>query len=209
MTDNQDNTGDNQGAGDATGLGETAAVVADAAAEPQQQDPQARIDEVEAELATVKQQLADALAAAEKAKRAASASAGKAAAKARKISARDVVDAIEATGEGDDALTREQALLLAIGEAGTVEVVLSNGKTEIIAIPPIAIHGDAWRVSMVGVQLTIPELIVHGPAPGQSAYALNGYGLLLDGTLRAYMARGEQLSIAGGSNNNVAPDIVF
>ena len=162
-----------------------------------------------AQIADLSADVASARAAAEKAARAASASAGKAAGKARKISAKDVVDPITGSAEGDAPITREQALLLAIGEAETVEVVLSNGKSELIAVPPIAIHGDAWRISIVGVQLTIPELIVHGPAPGQSAYALNGYGLLLDGVLRAYSARGEQLNIAGGSNNNVAPDIVF
>ena len=118
-------------------------------------------------------------------------------------------DPIVASGEGDEAISREQAVLLAIGAAETVEVVLSNGRSEILEVSPFAIHGDAWRVSMVGVVLTIPELIVHGPAPGRGAYALGGYGLLLDGELRAYMARGEQLTIAGGTNNNVAPDIVF
>lgn len=208
MTDKQDNGT----AGDGPAPGETAAVLVDAsttAADAPQQDPQARIEELEAELETVKQQLAAAHAATAKAKAAASASKGKAPAKARKISADAVKDPIGASGEGDAALTREQALMLAIGGAETVEVVLSNGHTEILEISPLQIHGDAWRVSMVGVQLTISELIVHGPAPGRGAYALCGYGLLLDGVLRAYSSRGDQLTIAGGANNNVAPDIVF
>ena len=169
----------------------------------------AALHELTEQIGQLQAEVASATAAADKTKRAASASAGRAASKARKISAKDVVDPIAGSAEGDAPITREQALLLAIGEAETVEVVLSNGKSELSAIAPIAIHGNAWRITMVGLQLTIPELIVHGPAPGQAAYALNGYGLLLDGVLRAYSARGEQLNIAGGSNNNIGPDIVF
>lgn len=104
---------------------------------------------------------------------------------------------------------RDQELLELIGAAGTVEIAFSNGKTEIAALPPVRIMGNAWRATMVGVQLTIPELLIHGPQPGTGAHAINGYGLYLDGELAAYMERGEQLTVPGGSTQNVAPDIVF
>lgn len=125
-------------------------------------------------------------------------------AKVRKINA----DAVGLDREGDkDA--RDAALLEAIAAAETVELAFSNGSTEIAALEPMTIMGNAWRATMVGVQLTIPELLIHGPAPGKPGYALVGYGLFLDGKLAAYAPRGDQLMVGAGANQNVAPDIVF
>ena len=124
--------------------------------------------------------------------------------KVRKINADAVV--LEREGDKDE---RDAALLKAISEAQTVELAFSNGSNEIAALEPVTIMGNAWRATMVGVQLTIPELLIHGPAPGKQGYPLAGYGLFLDGKLAAYAARGEQLQIGAGANQNVAPDIVF
>lgn len=104
---------------------------------------------------------------------------------------------------------RHEALLEAIRAAETVEIVFGDGKRELGAIDPVRVTGDAWRVSIVGVQLAAPALILHGPQTGKPGFALAGYGLFLDGELAAYADRGGQLTLGGGSSHNVAPDIVF
>lgn len=158
------------------------------------------VERREVELAAANKQVEELSAATAKPKTAAAAKP----AKARKISA----DAVKLTREGTEE-ERKQELLELIGAAEVVEIAFSNGKTEIAQLEPVRIMGPAWRATMVGVQLSIPELIVHGPAPGKPPYPVAGYGLFLDGELAAYGDRGEQLQIGGGSTHNVAPDIVF
>lgn len=124
--------------------------------------------------------------------------------KSRKVSVRDVQ--LKRDGDDDE---RAEKLLEAIRGAEVVEIAFSDGAKEIAALDPVQISGEAWRKTMVGIQLTIPELLINGPAVGKAGYPINGYGLFLDGVLAAFSARGEQLTIAGGSKQNVAPDIVF
>lgn len=100
-------------------------------------------------------------------------------------------------------------LLALIGGAEIVELVFSNGTREIAGIDPMVISGDAWGIGIAGLQLRVPELIVDGPAGRKAPYLLAGYGLLLDGELVAYRARGDVLAIAPGARMNLAPDVVF
>jgi hypothetical protein len=111
-------------------------------------------------------------------------------------------------GPVKDQPTRED-LMTFIAAAETVELVFSDGKTEIAGIPALRIEGTAWALTPVGVQLQLPSLLVHGPGVGQSAYSLAGYGLLLDGELTAYAARGEQLTIGANSQFELKDDVVF
>ncbi len=101
-------------------------------------------------------------------------------------------------------------LLELIGAAETVEVAFSNGKTEIAELAPLVIAGDAWTVSLDRVKLNVPgDLLVHGPGGGKPAYAVAGYGLLLDGELVAYQARGDTLQIGANAQVNLKDDIIF
>lgn len=144
-----------------------------------------------------------------KAKAAAKASAGAKPAKARTIGAK-AVDAKLLEPKDDEADKSPAEILLArIAAAETVEIAFSDGKSELLDCPPVAIEGDAWRAGVVGVQLTVPQILLHGPGEGRRPIQLAGYGLLLDGKLAAYRDRGDVLTIAGGSRHNVAPDIVF
>lgn len=117
----------------------------------------------------------------------------------RKISAK------AAKGEFAD----EAELLAAIMAASTVEVAFSDGVNELAGVASVLVEGRAWAVTQAGVQLRLDPLVVHGPAPGQRAYPLRGYGLFLDGKLAAYRDRGGLLEIGGGTNMNLGPDILF
>jgi predicted RNase H-like nuclease (RuvC/YqgF family) len=108
----------------------------------------------------------------------------------------------------DNGLTG-QDLMDAIGEAETVELTFSNGRTEILGIDPLTVSGDAWRLQAGQVLLNVSNLTVHGPAVGAPPYPLAGYGLLLDGKLAAYAARSETLTIGGGAQFNLKDDVVF
>lgn len=101
------------------------------------------------------------------------------------------------------------ALLAAIVAASTVELAFSDGANELAGVGSVLVEGRAWAVTQAGVQLRIDPLIVHGPATGQKPYPLRGYGLFLDGKLAAYRDRGEVLQIAGGTNMNLGPDVIF
>jgi len=99
-------------------------------------------------------------------------------------------------------------MLELIGDAETVEVVFSNGKSEIAGMAPVVLTGSAFRLGIAGLQLTLDELIVHGPAGGQAGFELAGYGLFLDGKPVAWRAR-DKLVIPPGAQMNLASDIVF
>lgn len=103
----------------------------------------------------------------------------------------------------------EADLLAAIMAASTVEVAFSDGANELAGVASVLVEGRAWAVTQAGVQLRLDPLVVHGPAPGQRAYPLRGYGLFLDGKLAAYRDRGGLLEIGGGTNMNLGPDILF
>ena len=157
-----------------------------------------RVDALEAENERLKAQLATSKAAATVLRREA-----KALKAARPAKARLVAPLAE------DQLLSPDDLLALIGGADIVELVFSNGKREIAGIDPMLISGDAWGIGIAGLQLRVPELMVHGPAGGKAPYLLAGYGLLLDGELAAYGARGDVLAIAPGARMNLAQDVVF
>ena len=150
---------------------------------------EAERDKLKAELETANQKLAGATAAPK-------VSRGTKAAKARKVGA--VEDQPDAAG-----------LLELIEVAETVEIVFSNGKTEIADIDPVVVQGNAWTISMDRLKLNLNELIVHGPAHGKPAFALDGYGLMLDGELVAYSKRSDALTIGANSQTNLKDDIIF
>lgn len=146
------------------------------------------------------EQLTSLKADAAKAKRAPAAKAS-AAPKVRKIKPITLKD-------GDMPLTPAELKAL-IDDAEAVEVAFSDGKQEIAGLPAQDISGDAWHVGVAGLQLRLPELIVHGPGVGQPGYSLAGYGLIIDGDLVAYSDRGGVLTIAPGATVNLASDVVF
>ncbi len=101
------------------------------------------------------------------------------------------------------------ALLSAIAAAEKVEIVFSDGKRELAALPPMQIEGDAWHLAANGVKLRIGSLPVHGLGHGEGAVTLRGYGLLLDGVAVAYAARIDPLLIQSGTRHELKDDVIF
>lgn len=97
-------------------------------------------------------------------------------------------------------------LLELVKAAEFVEVVFSDGKREITKLAPRRIEGEAWRVGIAGLGLTLPELIVEGPG---GRCEVMGYGLLIDGELVSYRPCLDVLILSAGGRYNVAGDLVF
>lgn len=136
------------------------------------------------------------------------ATAGKGGAKPRKISAKAVKSPVTAKQDAEGNVT---SVAVQLGEliqlSDVVEVVCSDGELEIVGIAPQRITGGAWRVSQVGLQLTLEQLLIAGPAVGAAPYEIRGYGLLLDGELVHFQPRSDALEVMGGSTSNIAPDV--
>jgi hypothetical protein len=98
-------------------------------------------------------------------------------------------------------------LLASIKDAQSVELVFSDGTAEIAGISGQIIEGDAWRISPVGLALSVPNLIVTGPGP--QIVELGGYALFIDGKQAAWAPRPDVLRIAPGARMNLSGDVVF
>ena len=96
-----------------------------------------------------------------------------------------------------------------ISAAEEVVIAFSDGKSEITALPPQVIHGDAWFQQGNAVKLRLDSLKVYGPNRDEKPITLDGYGLILDGELVAYSSRIDKLVLAPGSINELKDDIVF
>lgn len=107
----------------------------------------------------------------------------------------------------DDKILAEADLLELIAAAEKVELAFSDGKRELFA--PLQLPADAFKANVVGLVLTIEELMLEVPGEPKRSRELAGYGLLLDGELVAYRARFEPLELKPGSRTNLAGDIVL
>lgn len=94
-----------------------------------------------------------------------------------------------------------------IRDADEVEVVFSDGKSEIAGLDAIVVSGDAWRHGPFGLKLDLPDLTVTGPA--RDAYEVDGYGLLIDGVLVAYHKRMDPLRIGPNARVSLKDDVIF
>jgi len=185
------------GVGEVTGDGATPAAI----------DWQARAADLEAELSTVSAQLAsvsDELADAIAKRDALQAAADAAAAVPRSRASTGSVK-LRKVADVDNPSTED--LMAAIAAAGTVELLFTDGAREISGMPARVIEGAAWQVSIIGVALALPQLIVTGPGP--QIIELKGYALFLDGKQAAWAARPDVLRIAPGATMNLAGDVVF
>lgn len=117
--------------------------------------------------------------------------------KAARASAGKGVKARKAGPIKPDAVLGLDALREVIAEADTVELVFSNGKTEIDGLPPLLIAGDAWGVSVGGLALRIPNLCLHPQVHCEIA----GYALFVNGRQAAYAPRFEVLRIPPGQTD--------
>lgn len=108
--------------------------------------------------------------------------------------------------DGVSALTSAELHEL-IRDADEVEVVFSDGKSEIAGLDAIVVSGDAWRHGPFGLKLDLPELTVTGPA--RDAYEVDGYGLLIDGDLVAYHKRMDTLRIGANARVSLKDDVIF
>ena len=101
---------------------------------------------------------------------------------------------------------RPEDLLELISMAETVELVFSDGKSE-LPFERRMIDGPAWGMTAVGLALRLPEFVVVGPATGP--VNLHGYGLFLDGSQVAYAARTDVLDVQPGRRMDLRNDVVF
>lgn len=94
-----------------------------------------------------------------------------------------------------------------IGMGDQVQVVFSDGKREIGALPALDITGRAWATRVTGLALCIPDLTIS--TVGGGAADLAGYALFIDGQQVAYAARIDVLRIAPGQTMNISNDVIF
>lgn len=139
---------------------------------------------------------------AEKADKAAKAAKAKPAASAPKI--RKV-----APPKGEHVALAPGDLLELIGAADEVVIVFSDGRQEIAGVPALEVSGDAWKVTGAGLALSGVDVLIHGPAHGQSPYAIHGYGLLLDGEQVAYATAVDVRQVGPHAQVRLSDDIVF
>lgn len=93
-----------------------------------------------------------------------------------------------------------------IADAGTVELVFSNGKTEIAGLPPLTISGEAWAFTVPGLALRVPNLTITGPANGAE---IAGYGLFIEGEQVAWSPRGDVMRVPAGQTSDISNDVIF
>lgn len=99
-----------------------------------------------------------------------------------------------------------RALKALIDDADTIELVFSDGRSELPGIAPRMIEDGAWRETAGGLKLQVPSLEVRG---GDQTVELAGYALLLDGDQVAWSARSDRLTIRSGMTINLKDDVVF
>lgn len=100
-------------------------------------------------------------------------------------------------------------LLKAIAAAGTIEVVASDGKRELVEIAPLEVKPHHFRRVSRGLALAVPDFAVHAPQPGQPALSLAAWALFIDGKLAACRARKGTMTLGGGARHNLASDVLF
>jgi hypothetical protein len=122
-----------------------------------------------------------------------------------KVTAGDAPARPRKLGAMDD---KVENLRAAIGAAEKVEVVVSDGTSEIAGVAPIVVEGAAWRDTPNGTMLT-EAVTIHGPAQDQSAYRIAGYALVLDGKQVAYRARPDPVTVVPGHTYKIENDIIF
>jgi hypothetical protein len=97
-----------------------------------------------------------------------------------------------------------------IGDAGKAELAfVGRDGREINGLAPRSISADGFDVLRGALRLQVPSLKVHGPAVGQTPFAVGGYALLVDGEQVAFAARGDVLSIGGGQAFELKDDAAF
>lgn len=158
---------------------------------------EARIAELENELANVKGQLKKAATAAKPSK-----------AQGRKV------DPKLAPVDGDDgegnAVTAAQGLAARIAAAESVELVALDAKHREIAgfTQEIVGGGDAWRIGANGLRLALPTPL-EVTAPGDRRSEIHAWGLILDGKAAAFGARFEPLVLNAGQRTDLSNDVIF
>lgn len=103
-------------------------------------------------------------------------------------------------------------LLELLDDAETVELAFVGADgVEIAELRPRSIGGGgaAWRLFGGRLRLKVPELIVHGPRPGEPPFVLAGYALLVDGEQLAIARRSEPLTIGAGAKFELKDDVAF
>jgi hypothetical protein len=94
-----------------------------------------------------------------------------------------------------------------IAAAGHVQLVFSDGKREILAVPARDITGNAWAVTVVGLALRVPELLIS--ASGDAPVEISAYALFIDTKQVAFAKRFEPLRVTPGQSFNISNDVIF
>lgn len=161
----------------------------------------AALETANEELAALGKALETAKAAATKAQKAAKVSQGEKAPAARKFDT-----------DPEKVLHPEQikAAIEHVSDTGkTIEICFCSDGKEITGLNPVRVEGAAWRLKPTGLMLT-EAVTLHGPASGELPFAIDGFGLLIDGKPAAYRARlGGAQSIAPGGTLKLQDDIIL
>lgn len=91
-------------------------------------------------------------------------------------------------GKGKKQLTAKELHEL-LGQAETVEIAFSDGKSELAGLPAVSVPGAAFEFKRGRVSLNVPDFQITGPADERGARVLKGYALLIDGKQVAWAPR--------------------
>jgi len=98
-------------------------------------------------------------------------------------------------------------ILMALACGEKCQIVFSDGNSEIAEIPGVTVDCTAFVQTSRGLKF-VPPIEITGPAVGQPALALSGYGLIVDGQQIAWSER-DPLAIPAGTTVRVSDDIFF
>ncbi len=98
-------------------------------------------------------------------------------------------------------------LLELIAAAGTIQLAFSDGHGDIAGVLPRNIGGDAWRVVVNGLALTMPNFLVTNASGTQAD--LVGYALFAGDEQIAWARRSDVLVLWPGQQMNLSNDVIF
>lgn len=96
--------------------------------------------------------------------------------------------------------------------AGTprVEIAFSDGKHELVGVPPVSVPGECFTFRRGRLLLDVEQLMVRGPADERGARVLAGYALLIDAEQVAWLPRmGGELTLGAGQTYQLKGDVVL
>lgn len=100
-------------------------------------------------------------------------------------------------------------LLTAIDGADELVLAFSDGRDELKGIKPRQVRADAFRLTRGRVHFIDEPLLVTGPGEPETVSHLAGVALLVDGEQVAWSALAQPLDIGAGQTVNLAGSVIF